>query len=69
MTTETSDATLRLGTLLSAFAAFCAVVLTLLGDVSKSSLVVSVLIIGFLSSWIQSGYTMRATRASSRPLG
>jgi hypothetical protein len=44
-------------------------VLTLLGDVSKSSLVVSVLIIGFLSSWIQSGYTMRATRASSRPLG
>ena len=64
MTAETSDATLRLGILLSAFAAVCAVVLTLAGDVSEWSLVVSVLIVGSVASWIQSGITMREAAAA-----
>ena len=59
MTVESSDATLRLGIALSGFAAVCAVVLTLLGDVSKWSLTVSVLIVGSIASWIQSGALVR----------
>jgi hypothetical protein len=62
MTTESSDATIRLGELLSVFAAVVAVVLTLAGDVSKWSLVVSVLIVGSIASWIQSGITMHEAR-------
>ncbi len=65
MTTESSDATLRLGILLSGFAALCAVVLTLLGDVSKWSLVLSVLIVGSIASWVQSGRTMRTAPAAT----
>lgn len=59
MSAEASDATLRLGTLLSVFAAVCAIGLTLAGDVSKWSLTVSVLIVGSIASWIQSGVLVR----------
>ena len=61
MTTEAYDATLRLGTMISLLAVACAVGLTLAGEVSKWSLALSVMIIGSIASWIQSGVSVRAT--------
>lgn len=60
MTTEAYDATLRLGTLISVLAVACAIGLTVAGEVSKWSLAVSVMIIGSIASWIQSGVSVRA---------
>ena len=67
MSTEAYDATLRLGTVLSVFAAVCAVVLTLVGDVSTGSYVVSVLLVGSIASWVQSGHEVRAARHPAEP--
>ena len=50
----------------SSIAALCAVVLTLAGDVSKWSLATSVLLVGAIASWIQSGHTMRAALGETR---
>lgn len=60
MSAATYHATVRLGLVMSVFAAACAVVLTLIGDVSTWSLVASVAGIGFVASWIQSGHIARS---------
>jgi hypothetical protein len=52
-------ATVWLGTKLSALAAVVAVTLSLIGDVSRWSLVVAVASLGFVSSWIQTGRLQR----------
>ena len=59
MSAEAYDATLRLGTLISVLATVCAIGLALVGDVSKWSLAISVLLIGSIASWIQSGVFTR----------
>ena len=62
MSAATYHATIRLGFRMSAFAAACAVLLTLIGDVSTWSLVVSVAGIGFVARWVQSGPIAHAER-------
>ena len=62
MSAATYHATIRLGFLTSSFAAACAVLLTLIGDVSTWSLVISVAGIGFVASWVQSGHIAHTER-------
>lgn len=59
MTGETLMATMWLGAKLSVFAAVLAVTLSLIGDVSRWSLVVAVAAVGFVSSWVQAGRLQR----------
>jgi hypothetical protein len=64
MSAATATATIRLGIILSVLAVAITVGLTLVGDVSRWSLVVAVAVVGFVASWIQSG---KVARAEHRP--
>ena len=61
-------AAIRLALLLSCFAALTALGLEALGDVSRVRLVVTVALIGFVSSWVMTGRVQRRplTLTSSR---
>jgi hypothetical protein len=59
MTGETFVATAWLGAKLSVLAAFLAVTLPLIGDVSRWSLVVAIASLAFVSSWVQTGRLQR----------
>ncbi|NNE13229.1 MAG: hypothetical protein HKN41_13395 [Ilumatobacter sp.] len=55
-------AAIPLAIVVSAIAASIAVVLELLGDVSRPSLLLSVTLVGFVTSWVRSGRTAEALR-------
>ena len=59
MTPETFAATAWLGAKLSTLAAVLAVALSMVGDVSRWSLVVAVASTAFVASWIQTGRLQR----------
>lgn len=69
MSAATATATIRLGLILSVLAAAIAVGLTLIGDVSRWSLVVAVAVVGFVASWIQSGRVARDEHQPAVVLG
>lgn len=49
---------LRLAVVISTIAAVIAVILTSVGDVSQTAIVVTVMVVGFVASWVQ---TSRST--------
>lgn len=59
MTSATLAATIRLGVMLSVVAAGLAAGLSLIGEVSQWSYVLTVATVGFTASWIQSGRVAR----------
>jgi hypothetical protein len=63
MTSATLAATIRLGVMLSVVAAGLAAGLSLIGDVSQWSYVLTVAAVGFTVSWIQSGRVTRNDRS------
>ena len=62
----TYGATVRLGLVFSAVAAVVAMTLRSIGDVSTFRLVVAVAVIGFVTSWIQTGRVARTVPATAR---
>ena len=52
---------MRLAAVLSAAAVVLAVTLERTGEISRTALVAAVVIVGFVTSWIQFGRTNRAT--------
>ena len=78
MTSATLAATIRLGVMLSVVAAGLAAGLSLVGEVTQWSYVLTVATVGFIASWIQSGRVARDERPlpiligggpTRRPLG
>lgn len=62
---ETYRAAVRLAAVLSAIAAAVAFGLDAMGDVSTTGLVAAVAIVGFTTSWVQTGRVSRS--ATARP--
>jgi hypothetical protein len=62
MTSASLTATIRLGVMLSVVAAGLAAGLSLIGEVSQWSYVLTVAAVGFTTSWIQSGRVARDDR-------
>jgi uncharacterized membrane protein YGL010W len=62
----TLAAAIRLATVLSIVAAVFALTLDAVSDVSRTSVVALVVVIGFVSSWIQTSRVSRAFRRSHR---
>jgi hypothetical protein len=62
MTSATLAATIRLGVMLSVVAAGLAAGLSLIGEVSQWSYVLTVATVGFTVSWIQAGRVARDER-------
>lgn len=52
---------MRLAAVLSAAAVLLAITLERTGEISRTALVAAVAVVGFVTSWIQSGRTCRAT--------
>jgi hypothetical protein len=59
----TYGAAVKLALVLSTVAAVIALTLDAIGDVSTSGLVISVAMVGFVTSWVQTGRVTRAVTA------
>lgn len=64
----TYSAAIRLAIALSALAAIVAAGLEAIGDVSRTSLVMCVIVGGFVASWVQTGRAEQAARHRSHRL-
>lgn len=65
LTRRTWTAALKLALLLSSVAALAAVAVSTLGDVSNAAIVLTVIVVAFTASWIQTG---RVRRAALQPV-
>jgi hypothetical protein len=56
MRRSTWEATIRLAIALSTIAAVAAMTVSAVGDVSEAVIVLSVIVIGFVTSWVRTGH-------------
>ena len=61
----TFEAAIRLATVLSVVAALTALTLDAVGDVSATRLTLLVAVVGFITSWVQTGRVSRAVASRS----